>query len=252
MAAASGATGAFSTIRGSRTSAVDAAGDDNALVGVVDLGPVKKNDREPMVEIENNTADTLTVTVTLADCTQGTLYDNEGDSGCTVTFALGSGSSQLVDIEAGTSGTIPYSVSIDSPGFSLDTSGSVEAQSGNVPTAVRIQHPKKDQDFAAVPPRGSGGNVFEVKKVDVRDDDGDDDLVEVEFEVREAGGSGTVVGEKTVSLAPTDRYAPSGNPAEVIQPEAGYTIQSGTVYSLSVTGTDADGNFNTETVEDTA
>ena len=134
----------------------------------------------------------------------------------------------------------------------VGTPCSVGAESGTIAGAVRIQKPLQDQDFTAAPPQGYQGNRFEIKQVDVRDDDSDDDLVEVAYEVREGSTSGTVVAQKTVSFAATNRYKPNGNPAETITANSGYTIQSGQLYMLTVTGTDADGNFATSTVQDTA
>ena len=225
---------------------------DGALVGIVDQGPVKRNSRDPMVELTNNTAGSVSYTLTLNDCSDGTLYDNGGGSGCSVTVTLSAGNSTIIDIQASATGAISYAIEADGGSFSVTTTSTVEAQSGNVVGAIRIQKPSRDQEFTAVTPRGNGGNVFEVRSVDVRDDDGDDDLVEVAYEVREGGANGTIVGSKTVTLAPTGRYNPSGNPSEEIVPNAGYTIQSGQQYTLTVTGTDADGNVETSTVGDTA
>jgi len=117
----------------------------------------------------------------------------------------------------------------------------------NDPSAVLIDKPVQDQTFTAVP--DSQGNVFEVDAVDVRDDDSDADLIEVDYEIREGGTSGTVVGKETVDFAETNRYNPSGSPAETISPDAGYSIQTDQLYTLTVTGTDANGNFDTSTVQ---
>ncbi|MFC7041993.1 hypothetical protein [Halonotius sp. GCM10025705] len=229
-----------------------AVSDTNALVGLVDRGPVKKNAQEPMVTITNNTADTVSYTLTLDSCADGTLHSPNGGTGCSITFSLAGGNSGTVDLTAAIAGTVTYSISATSPTLSIQTTGSVTAETGNVAGAIRIQKPVQDQEFTAAPPQGNQGNVFEIKSVDVRDDDGDDDLVEVAYEVREGGSGGTIVGEKTVTLPPSNRYNPNGNPAETIDPNSGYTIQSGVLYTLTVTGTDADGNTETSTIEDTA
>jgi len=250
-------SGAFSLVNAGRNSPIGVASSGNAVVGIVGQGPVKKNTREPMIQFTNNTTETVTITVTLDNGGDGTLYDNEGGSGSTVTFTLISGNSQFVDITASATGAVGYSVSVTSAGgLILDTTGSVESQSGNVAGAVRIQAPKKDQDFAAVlPGNGNQGNVFEIKKVDIRDDDNttpDADLDRIEFRVREGGSAGTVVGSLDVtSFSDPDRYNPNGNPAVTIQPNSGDTIKANTTYSLTVTGFDADGNFESSTVEDT-
>ena len=243
--------GAFDQVETRRPFGI-AVDNATALVGIVDRGPVKKNAREPMVTITNNTAETATYTITLDSCGDGTLYDPDGATGCTVVFTLAAGNSGTVDLTAATTGTIGYSVGVASTAVSITTTGSIDAEAGNVAGAIRIQKPVKDQAFTAAPPQGNQGNVFKIKSVDVRDDDGDDDLIEVAYEVRAGGSGGTLVGEKTVTFPPSNRYNPGGNPAETIDPTAGYTIQSGQLYTLTVTVTDADGNTETSTVEDMA
>lgn len=246
-----GASGAFDQVETRRPFGI-AVDNATALVGIADLGPVKKNAQEPMVTITNNTADTVSYTVTLDNCADGTLYAPNGATGCTVTFSLDGGNSGTVDLTASATGTIDYAVSASSPGLSIQTTGSVTAEAGNVAGAIRIQKPVRDQEFTAVPPQGNQGNRFEIKSVDIRDNDGDDDLIQVAYEIQEAGSGGTVVGEKTVTFPPSDRYKPNGNPAEEIDPNPGYTIQSGQLYTLTVTATDADGNTEISTIEDTA
>ena len=179
-----GTSGAFDQVEARRPFGI-AVDNTTALVGIVDRGPVKKNAREPMVTITNNTAETATYTITLDSCGDGTLYDPNGSSGCTVVFSLAAGNSGTVDLDATTTGTIGYSIGVDSTDVGVDTTGSVTAEAGNVAGAIRIQKPLQDQDFTAAPPQGNQGNVFEVKQVDVRDNDSDDDLVEVAYEVRD-------------------------------------------------------------------
>lgn len=239
-----GSSDAFDLLDAERNSPIGVASEGKGVVGVVGQGPVKKNSREAMVEFTNNGPESVTITVTLDNSGDGTLYDNDGGSGSSVTFTLATGNSQFVDIDADVTGTITYSVNISSSSLSLDTTGSVESQSGNVESAVLIQAPSKNQDFDA----DKSANEFVVDKVDIRDDDGDDDLDKIEFRIREGGSSGTVVGSKDVTNPPGDRYNPA---SETIQPDSGYTIKYGTTYSLTVTGYDADGNFSSETVEDT-
>jgi len=120
----------------------------------------------------------------------------------------------------------------------------------NNSTAVSVSKPVQDQRFTAVP--DGQGNVFEVDQVDVGDEDGDDDLVAVDYVVREGGTNGSVVAQKTVSFAETARYQPSTNPAATIQPDAGYSIVSGQTYTLTTAGRDADGNYGSSTVQDTS
>lgn len=243
-------SGAFDQVETRRPFGI-AVSDTNALVGLVDRGPVKKNAREPIVTITNNTADTVSYTLTLDNCSDGTLYSPNGGAGCTITFSLAGGNSGTVDLAADIAGTITYSVSASSSGFAVQTTSNVTAETGNVAGAVLIQKPVQDKDFTAIPPQGNKGNVFEVKSVDVRDNDGDDDLVEIAYEVRAGGANGTIVGEKTITFAPSKRYSPNGNPAEVITPNSGYTIKGGQLYTLTVTGIDADDNAAISTIEDT-
>jgi hypothetical protein len=246
-------SGAFTTANADRNSRIDAAAEGDGIVGIIRQNTVKKNSRDPMVEFINNGSQDIDIQVTLQNCGDGTLYNNNGNSGCSVVVTLPVGQSEFVDIDAGVTGTIPYDVSISESGgsdFQLLTTGTVESESGRVKGAIRIQAPNKDQDFTANPPQGNMGNNWTVKNVDVRDDDGDDDLTEVKFEVSVSGQG--VVGSETVSNPPGDRYKPNGNPAVTIDPDdPNYTIQSGTQYTLTVTGTDADGNFDTATVDDT-
>lgn len=243
----------FSLANAGRNAPVDAASEGNGIVGIVRQETVKKNSRDPMVEFTNNGSQDVDIQVTLNDCGDGTLYNNNGSSGCSVVLTLPVGQSEFADINADITGTIPYDVSVSEVGgstFRLLTSGTVEAQSGRVKGAVRVQKPAKDSDFTANLPQGKKGNNWTVKQVDVRDDDGDSDLDEVSFEVSVSGQG--IVGSETVNNPPTDRYNPKGNPAVTITPnDPNYTIQTGTQYTLTVTGTDADGNFATATVDDT-
>jgi hypothetical protein len=238
------ATGAFSSVNAARTGNFSVASEDNAMVGVVGQGPVKKNSRDPMVKFENNRPAALEITVSLDTCSDGTLYDNDGESGCSVTFTVMSGNEQYVDIDAAVTGTIPYSVSISGSEFSLDTSGSVDAESGNVAGAVRIKKPTKDNAFSAK----RNQNEWDAK-VSVSDHDGDGDLDRIELEVTEGQSGGTVVGTKTITLNGASDY--KNNQGEIIQPD-NYSIKKNQLYSLTVTAYDADGNFATSTVQTTA
>ena len=243
---------AFSLANAIRNTPVDAAAEGDGIVGIVRQNTVKKNSRDPMVEFINNGSQDIDIQVTLQNCGDGTLNNNNSNSGCSVVLTLPVGKSEFVDIDASVTGTIPYDVSVSEPGgsdFELLTSGSIESEAGRGKGAIRIQAPNKDQDFTANPAQGNTGNNWTVKNVDVRDDDGDNDLTEVKFEVSVSGQG--IVGSTVVSNPPADRYKPNGNPAVTINPDdPNYTIQSGTQYTLTVTGTDADGNFDTATVDD--
>jgi hypothetical protein len=239
---------AFTSARGTRGTVIDVASPETAILGLTGQGPVQKNQREPMLFVTNNSNDTMSVTVTLENCSDGTLYDNAGGSGCSVTFSLASGNSETVDISASIVGSIHYTVTATSPSMTIGTTGEVTAEAGNVKGAVRIQQPNKDQDFTAKWQQ----NVFEVAKVDARDGDGDADLDRIEFRVRLGSAGGTVVGSYDVTNPPGDRYAPNGNPAVIFPPDGSYSIAQNTTYALTITAFDADGNYASETFEDTA
>lgn len=251
LAVGSGAlmqSGAFSEVSADRGVSVDVASGSDALLGIVGRGPVQKNKRDPMVEFTNNLNNPIDITVTLDNCNDGALYDNEGPGACFVELKLKPGNTGTVNIEASTNGTITYGVSANAPGFSLTTPRSVEAQSGRGKGPVKIQKPGKN-DFTASDQGNS--NVFEVKKVDIRDEDGDNDLENIQFEVVEDGSSDTVVGYREVTNPPGDKYRPKRKPALEISPDSGYTIKQNTTYELEITAFDADGNTASETVEDT-
>ena len=243
-------TNAYTSVSGDRDVTLDTTDGSNALVGIVGQGPVKKNAKEAMVEFTNNTGETVTVTTTLQTCTDGTLYNNQGDSGCSVTVTVMPGNARYVDIESAVTGAVNYSISVTSSSLSVTTDRTIQAESGNTFGAIRLQAPSKDDDFTAVRGNGQNSDEFRIKSVDVRDEDGDADLDRIEFEVEEGGTGGTVVGSLTIDSLPGDRYNPNGTPAAAFSPDAGYSITANTTYALTVTAYDADGNFESVTVED--
>jgi len=238
-------TGAYTSVRGDRGVNVSVADGTGGLVGIAPRGPVKKNSEDPMVELSNNTDQSITVTVTLADCTAGELYYNGVASGCSASVTIDAGNSQSIDIEASATGTIGFSVDVDGPGLSLAADRSVESRAGNKPGAVRIQKPAKDSDFNARDKKDEW-----TAKVDVRDNDSDDDLDRVEFEITEGNSGGTVVASRTDSNIPGNRYKP--NKVTLTPDDPAYSIQSGQLYALTVRGYDVDGNVATSTVQTTA
>lgn len=243
------AAGAFEQVSASRNFGVGVS-NATAIVGIADQGPVKRNSRETMVTLTNNTTQRVMYTITLSSCSDGTLYNNEGGSGCSVSRMLNGGNQGTIDIAAATTGTINYEIRAVGSSFTVETTGSVEAETGNIVGAVVIRRPVNNTEFTAELPQASGGNQFEIRNVDIRSRDGDS-IVGVDYVVQKAGTGGTVVASKSVSFAPTGRYNPKGNPAETVTPNSGYTIQAGHTYILTVTGRDIDGNTATSTVEDT-
>lgn len=131
-------------------------------------------------------------------------------------------------------------------GISYDVDLSAGTDSG----PILVTEPSGSSDFAAVPE--TKGNEFEVAAVNIEDSDGDDDLTDVNYEVREGDSTDTIVAEETVSLSGVGQYQPSGSPAYTIQPDGSYNVKGSTLYTLIVTGTDADGNAADTTVQDTS
>jgi hypothetical protein len=240
-------TGAFTTVDASRSGNFSVASQENAVVGVANRGPVKKNSREAMLELANNRPEPTDITVSLDTCSDGTLYDNDGESGCSVVVSLESGNTQFVDIEAAVTGTIPFSISVNDPDFSFSTSGTVESESGNNPDAVRIQKPDGDNDFE----KRKNKNEWEAN-FDIRDNDNDADLDRIEIEVLEGNSGGTVVATDTISIGPADSGRYKENKRRISPDDSNYSIKSGQLYTLSVKALDADGNTATDTVQDTA
>jgi len=238
-------TGGFATVEADRGASVSVATGANAALGIVGQGPAKKNERAPMVEYTNNTGQTITITTTLVTTGDITLYNNTGDSGSTVTIVLDPTNSASIDIESKVTGTVQYTVSVTSQGMDIEANGSVEVQSGQSATAVRIKKPSKNDHFAV------NASSFEVTSADIVDIQSPDNLDIVEFRVREGGSNGSLVGSKDIDNPPSDRYFLQGNQTLPIDPQSGYTIQSNTTYTLTVTAYDAEGNSASETVENT-
>ncbi|PSP85254.1 hypothetical protein BRC83_03305 [Halobacteriales archaeon QS_1_68_17] len=246
-------TGAFSSATTPREAAVSIAEPENALVGLDINSPVKKNSRDPLVYVTNNLNVDVTVTITLDTCTDGTLYDNAGnaddcsaadDSTTTATSTIVSGDTGRFDIESNVSGQyIYFDIDASGDGFSLSTQDRTYAESGNVKGAVFIQK------FKGLKTNTRGNNnEWTIDIVHVKDDDGDDDLDRVEFEIQEET---TTVGTKTITCGCDGgkAYNPGGNPDVTIQPDApNYTVDSTKSYTATVTGYDADGNYDTDTI----
>lgn len=234
-------TGAFTFASAPRETTVLTADDEDAVVGLTVYSPVEKNSQDPMVKVANRTGGDLTVTVSLTDCAQGTLYGPDGDSGCSVTFSLLDGNSSVVDIVAAETGTVPFDVDV-SGAVSLDLSRETEAESGNVKGAVRIKYIDKFQANAQ-----GNNNGWSIKEVKVADDDGDADLASVEYEITDSNG--TIRATRTDSASGPEYKAKN---VTIGPDDPSYELQSGEQYTLTVTAYDEDGNFDTETKQDTA
>jgi hypothetical protein len=103
------------------------------------------------------------------------------------------------------------------------------------PNAINIKEfsgPSYDED------------MFNVKKVDIRDNDGDSDLTELEFELVENPNSengGTVVATDEVTVNDGKKYNPGGNPSYSIS-TGSYELDDDNTYELTVVAYDVDGN----------
>ncbi|WP_276258738.1 hypothetical protein [Haloglomus litoreum] len=239
----------FSNVTAGRGVSIETASDANALVGIELRGPVQKNKQDPMVDITNTLDDDATVTVSLNTCSDGTLYDPQNDSGCSVTFPVLQGNTATVDIEAAVGNTtVPFTIQVSAPRsttpteFSFTATREVTAEAGNVKSAVEVKQVKKFSANA-----NGNSNDWGIGKVQVQDKDGDKDLDRVEYEITDS--SGTTRATRTDSA--------SGKKYDVkkitIQPDdPDYQLQSGETYTLDVVGYDADGNTDSETKTATA
>lgn len=240
-------TGAFSSVTASRSVTAEVASADNAIIGIVGQGPVQKNKQEAMVEFINNSPQDVEITVTLDNPGDGTLYSNQNTSGASsVTVSVSSGGVQTVDIVADISGSIPYDVNVGggtSSSLSLTTSRSVQSEGGNANTGVRVQL----QKFRANAKNNKQG-TWELKKTQAQDRDGDDDLQKVKWEITDSNGTIRATRKDTFAV-PKPKYRASRID---FSPNNNYSIQSGETYTITVTVTDVDGNFGSETLTDVA
>lgn len=239
-------TVAFGSATAPRRTNVSVADDSNAIVGLMVADSVTRNKQEPLVDIENATGNQVDFTVSLDDCTQGTLYGPNG-SGCSVGVTLSPGASQTIDVEASVKDTtIPFTITGVATEFEFEAGRETSAVAGN--TSGPIQFKTLD-GFNA----NSGDDDWTIKNIDVRDNDGDDDLDRIEFEIEDS--SGTVRATRTDSCGCNggSKYSPNGNPSVRIAPDdSSYSVTTGETYKLTVMAYDADGNSAFRTREDTA
>lgn len=242
---------AFTALTGQRGASIEIASEGDGIVGILPQDTVQYRQRDPLVEYQNNYAGTIDVTTSLSDSSDGVLYDNNGNSGDTLTITLVEDGGQFIEIKAAETGTISYAISVSAPNFSLSSAADTDAVTGYNAGAVDIRRPNKDKDFSA----NISANRWEITTIDVRDNDGDNDLDHLEIAIREGGSFGTAVATKTIDIKQkdSDRYAPSGNPDARIKPdEKAYVITAGTTYALEFRAYDVDGNYAVESLETTA
>lgn len=243
-------SGAFTTVTGSRNTDIQIAREGEGIVGVLPEDDVQFNQRDPLVQFNNNYGETVTITVSLTDTSDGILHDNDGNSGTTVYITLADSGSQYVDIKAAVTGTIPYTIDITAQNLGLQATRNTDAVTGYNADAVDIRNPHQDTHFTTNLQTGR----WEINNIDVRDNDGDNDLDHIQIKIREGGNFGTTVATETIEIKPndSDRYAPGGSPDARIKPDdSNYQITANSTYALEFRAYDADGNYAAESVEDT-
>lgn len=236
----------FTNVTGDRSVNVSTADDPDALIGLLIADQVKRRNRELLADVTNNTDTDLSITFSLDDPTQGTLYGPDGGSGNSVTFSLVAGNTKPVDIEAAVGGEI-ISFTITTTGdVGFEATRETEAVSGKVERAVEIER------LIGFESRLNTNTWTINQRVKVTSTIDSNTLDRVEYEVTD--GSGDVVGSLTHDTS-GDVYEKEGNPnspAITIEPDSGYTLQQGETYELTVTGWDNEGNFAVETRAATA
>lgn len=241
-----GESRSFSQVLAGRSVSVATSDDPEAMVGLLVADTVQRNKQEVLVDIRNDTGLEVEFTVSLDDCSHGTLSGPNG-SGCSVSVTLVAGTSRSIDIEAAVKDTtVPFTITGSSPTFTFEATRETSAVSGNASGAITFQ---KLNGFSA----NSGDDDWTIDKIDVRDDDGDDDLDRVEFEIEDGDGTVRATRTDTCGCNGGSKYSRQGNNSVEITPdETGYTIDSGERYKLTVRAYDADGNLAFETRETTA
>jgi len=223
----------FGTVVADRLTNISVTDDPNALVGLIVNDQVRKNQRELLLEIENNTSATVEFAVSLDDSTQGTLYNG--------TSTIGPEGSFSVEIEANVKdATIPFTVTGTSPAFGFEATRETTAVTGNTQGAVTIDRLKKFEVDGA-------NERWTIMDIEVS---ADGELDRVEYEVADAGG--TVRASRTDDAAGTEyvRDGTGNNPGVALQPDdPGDGVDNGTTYELTVTAFDTNNNVAVQTVQ---
>jgi len=231
-------TNAFASVTAARNSTINTTTGSDAYVGLEVYNPIGKNSRDPLVDVTNNFEDGASITVSLNTCTDGTLYGPDGDSGCSVSFSLSPGNTQLVEIEAAVKDTsVPFTVDAETAFAAVSATRETYAEAGNAKGAVTIQ---KIKDFLADEKK----DEWTIKQVHVK---ADNELDHVEYEVRDSAGA--VVASRTDEASGTQYKR--NNPT--IQPDdSGYDVPPGESYTLKVTAYDVLDNYASDTRSTTA
>lgn len=203
-------TGAYSFVDTSRFGSVGVASDKNAELGLLVYTCVEHNTIDPLVEVTNNFAEGVDVTVSLVGG-DGTLHVGT-QSGESVTFPLAMGTSDTVEMEASGGGPFPraFDYTIDAAGTDTSVSAARESQIDNncgsstptpIPTVTPTPVPGNDPpvvDFTM----SQKGNSQNVDVDGSPSDDPDGTIVSYEWDV---GADGTIdeTGQTTRVSAPS-------------------------------------------------
>lgn len=209
-------TGAFSLVDASRIGSLGVASDSKAELGLTVYSCVEANAVDPLVTVDNNLEESVDVTVSLVDGSVGTLSVG-GQSGNSVTFTLGVGSSDTVDIEANAGGPYPrsFDFTIDAVGAETSVSATRSSQvdhncgtSTPTPTPTATPVPGNEPPIAdfTMSRQGNSRNL-DVDASPSSDPDGS--IVSYEWDV---GADGTI--EATGQTAQLN--APSGTSIKLI------------------------------------
>jgi hypothetical protein len=223
--------GAYTSADLDRSNSLDVATDIDGVLGLDAPGSVSGNKRSTLATITNQlSAETITVTVSLATASDGTLY-SATDSGSTVTLSLLAGDSGTVEVETtlGRGETLAWRVSASGPATSLRLSRTTTAIRGNAKPAIRF---KKLAKLRA----NAGKGEFTVGQAQAQDRDNDRDLDRVEYVVTDSRGR--------EGASATDRVRGNGRryKARNLRIRANGSLQRGTTYTITATAFDADGN----------
>jgi hypothetical protein len=157
------------------------------------------------------------------------------------------GASRSVEIEASVKDTtIPFTITGSSSEFAFEATRETTAVSGNTAGAIKFQ---KLEGFSA----NSTDDDWTIRDIDIRDNDGDDDLDRVEFEIEDSSGTVRATRTDACGCSKRSKYAPNGNPSvRIATDNSSYSVTGDETYKLTVSAYDVDGNSAFETRKDTA
>lgn len=235
---------AFSSVSGGRTVNIGTASDENALLGLFVYDPVEVNKTDPLVDVTNNFSETLTVTVALNDCTQGSLESPSGDTGCSAQAAVDPGNTGTwqitTDNQVADGTTISFDVSGTGATTEVTAPGRSTTAQKNVTSAVNIK--KFQLEKGNNPPAVDTTNdQFNVKQIRIVDNDNDGDITRRKFTVKDGNGDTVSLNDSQddtdLTFAATADYTESA-----ITLQADENLAANETYTIKLTGYDSDGN----------